>query len=69
MGYGGAPSWVYRNQIASQTASYDSQMYKLNETEYKKKAGKTKIACPNFTNAHHAFFSFFFNILKRIFWS
>lgn len=31
MGYGGAPSWVYKNQISSQAASYDSQIYRLND--------------------------------------
>ncbi len=29
MGYGGAPSWVYRNKLTSQAASYDSQIRQL----------------------------------------
>jgi len=32
MGYrGGAPSWVYKNQMSSQAASYQQEISKLNE--------------------------------------
>ncbi|MCW3990931.1 MAG: hypothetical protein NWE88_12755 [Candidatus Bathyarchaeota archaeon] len=32
MGYrGGAPSWVYKNQLASQSASYQHQISTMNE--------------------------------------
>lgn len=28
---GGAPSWVYKNQLASQSASYEYQINRLNQ--------------------------------------
>lgn len=32
MGYrGGAPPWVYKNQMASQASSYNSQIGRLND--------------------------------------
>ncbi len=31
MGYGGAPSWVYKNQMANMESSYDMQIRQLRQ--------------------------------------
>ena len=44
MSYGGAPPWVYKNQISSMQSSHDQQIRLLNEKtkELEEKNGKLK---------------------------